>query len=313
MRRLCAVVLMLMVAGGLAGRGMATADHGTITISPPLKQMTFGPGLLQSNDDIQLTNTTNSDFQASVKVVDFNTLDNYGGITFQQAGTPLAKYGLANWMSLPNGNSVTVPKGQSITVPVVVQNRPDLTPGGHYGAVVIRAASSNGAAGTVGFNQELVSLVFLKKLGGDISGLDLQSLSAPKGFSIPTTVSATFKSTGNVYVVPRGYITITDPSGKVVAKGTINTDSEFIIQGTSRQLVTIMQPMADAKLVGTYKITAYYRYDGQNTFSQKSIYFKHGSLPKVVIYIVILTVVILLLVLYSIHRKAIKTHRRIYQ
>ena len=308
----------MVLIGLLAPVAVSAADNslsgptqpGTITVSPAIKELTFGPGILNSTVDVVVTNSTSHPFSGTLRLVDFKALDQYGGITLGQAGVPLDQYGLANWMTVPGGPNVNLAAGQSIHLPVLVQNRDDLTPGGHYGAVVLSAGSGT-TNNNISFNQQLTALIFLKKLGGDRSGLELESIT-PKESDVPSSVALRFKSTGNVFVLPRGYVTVTDPAGKLVAKGIINPDSAFVLQGTSRVLITIMQPVADAKLVGTYKITAYYRYVGQNNFSQKSIYFQHGALPKFVIYIVVLTVVILLISLYLIHQKAIRNHRRMF-
>lgn len=269
--------LVLVICCAMGSQASAVGKGG-ITISPALKEVMIGSGLLTANTDVSITNNTDQTLNATIKVVDFKALDEFGGVSLGQAGAPVTKYGLANWLSVPSGNNLTLAKGQATDLKIIVDNRADLTPGGHYGAVVVTASSANSPTGNkINFKQELVSLLFLKKLGGEHYGLDLLSLTNKSGpGAIPETINARFRSTGNVHVVPRGFINVTDPKGKLVAKGVINPESTIILPGTERQLTTLMQPVADSSRTGKYKITAYYRYDGQAAFTTKSIYFNHG-------------------------------------
>ncbi len=271
---LCASPLIIVAAAP----GQPAAGKGGITISPPLKEVVISSGLITANTDVGISNNTDQTLNATIKVVDFKALDEFGGVSLGQVGAPVSKYGLANWMTLPRGNSLILTKGQSTDIKIDIDNRADLTPGGHYGAVVVTASSPNSPTGNkINFKQELVSLLFLKKLGGEHYGLELKSIINSAGSSIPTSVATRFRSTGNVHVVPRGYVNVTDPAGKLVAKGIINTESTIILPGSERQLTTLLQPVADSSRAGKYKLTAYYRYDGRAQFSSKSIYFNHGK------------------------------------
>ena len=260
---------------------------GGITISPTLKELVLSSGLVEARTTIVLTNSTGRDLTANIRTVDFDTLSQSGGVSFGQAGLPLTKYALANWMVLPGGNQVALPNGQSVQVPLKVENRSDLAPGGHYGAVVVTASTSAGASSNnVNFKQELVSLLFVKKLGGEQYGLQLQSLSADERGARPNTATLRFRSTGNVHVVPRGYVTVADLRGKIVAKGVINPESTLILPGTARQFVTQLQPIANSKIPGRFAVTAYYRLEGQNQFSSKSIYIYAWRWPLTLLIIV---------------------------
>jgi hypothetical protein len=249
-----------------------------LTVSPPLKEITLGPGLIETATDVTIQNNTSQSVRAHLQLVDLKSLGIYGGTTLDKAGLT-DKYDLANWMTLPGGDTVVITSGQTMKVKVNITNRSDLSPGGHYGAVVITSSSADsGVKSDVNISQQLVSLMFIKKLGGEVYGLQLEPFSySYKGSAIPDQVTTSFKSTGNVHVVPRGFIDITDPVGKVVAKGILNPDSNIILPGSTRQIVTLMQPVASVNKSGRYKITVHYRYDGQQDFTTQAIYFTHGN------------------------------------
>lgn len=251
---------------------------GGLTISPSLKELIIGPGLLEAKTTISVRNDTGKDLMATIRLVDFESLDEFGGVSLGQVGAAPSAYSLAKWMSLPNGESVRLPNNQTIEIPVAIRNDDDLSPGGHYGAAIVSVVNDEATvANEVSFKQELASLLFVKKTGGETYGIVLETIEPKNLPDIPASVTLKFKSTGNVHVIPRGYIEITDPRGNLIAKGIINPESTLVLPDKSRQFVTIMQPVAEAKLKGEYKITAYYRYDGMKDFEAKSITFKRGT------------------------------------
>lgn len=310
------LIVTLLLAGtppvSAANQPVKPPSTGGITISPTLKELVISSGLVEARTTIVLTNHTGRDLSAIIRVVDFSALNESGGVSFGEVGRPVGKYALANWMVLPAGSQVALPNDQSTAVPLNVENRSDLAPGGHYGAVVVTASTSAGATANVNFKQELVSLVFVKKLGGEQYGLQLQSLTADERNAMPNAVTIRFASTGNVHVVPRGYVTVADLQGKVVAKGLINPESTLVLPGTARQFVTLLQPIASSKIAGRYTVTAYYRYEGQNQFSSKSIYIYAWRWPLTLLVFVVITIVALTLLLRRspwIRRKNGRGHR----
>jgi hypothetical protein len=269
------LAVSLCFAGILTDNTPAYAVNG-LTVSPPLKEVTLGPGLIETATYVTLQNNTSQSIRAHLQLADLRALGEYGGTSLDKAGLS-DKYDLADWMTLPSGDTVIIASGETLRVKVDIANRSDLAPGGHYGAVVITSSSDNSVKSDVNINQQLVSLLFIKKLGGEVYGLQLESQDYKKTSGIPQEVTTRFKGTGNVHVIPRGYIEVTDPVGKVVAKGIINEDSNIVLPDKSRQFVSLMNPIAAADRSGRYKVTVYYRYDGQKDFSSQTTYFDHGT------------------------------------
>ncbi len=163
------------------------------------------------------------------------------------------------------------------TIPVVVSNRSDLAPGGHYGAVVISATSAaTNSSNNVGFRQELVSLVFVKKLGGEQYGLKLTNTKPDNASPVPRTVTLTFRGTGNVDSVPRGFVQLTDSRDKVLAKGIINPESTIVLPNGERQFKVNMQYVANSKVPGNKTLTTYYRPEGVSQFTVSTLQLSNG-------------------------------------
>jgi len=272
-KRLLGVLTTGAIICGAALPTPALAATGGITMSPAIKELTISSGLVEAHSAVTLTNHTKQNVVIQTRVVDLSDISQGGGLVFGQNSLALAKYGLANWMVLPGGNQAALASGATVNIPVVVQNRSDLAPGGHYGAVVM-TASSGVSGNSVGFKQELVSLVLVKKLGGEQYGLKLESIK-PDSDTSQNIVTLKFRGTGNVHVVPRGVVQLTDARDKLLAKGIINPESTIVLPGGSRQFVTIMKPVASSNAPGRHKLTVYYRPEGRAEFESKMIYLSN--------------------------------------
>ena len=287
------------------GQSVATG----ITISPSQKNLTLNSGLILANTSVTVTNNSGTRLIGTVRLLDVDVQNASIGL-FIAPSASNDQYALANWMTLPNGNTVNIADKQTITIPVQVDNRADLAPGGHYGAVVVAfgdPATIISSETKASFKEQLVSLLFVSKKGGERLGLDLLSLSTLHTHSLPDAVILNFKNTGNVHVVPYGYVTLATPSGKIVAKGTINTESTSILPGNSKLLETKLQSVATVSDSSSYKLTAHYRYDDQTTFNTKSIYIDyHRGINKLLITAIPLGLIIfvfIMLIVKQRHRK----------
>ena len=312
--RLCVGLLIVCTALGAHAAAAVTTSASVpsaaqtgITITPSQKELVVSSGLVTATTQIQVTNRTGKDLNAVVGLVDLKSLDESRGVSLSKPGVASSKYGLANWMSLPNGNRLALPNGKPVTFTVEVSNRADLSPGGHYGAAIISFGGNDGA-GTIGattFSQELVSLLLVTKLGGEDYGLQLRSLHAAPAFNgtSPTLATTSFNNIGNVHVVPRGYITLTNRQGRVLAKGIINPESRLILPGSSKTVQTSLQSFAPIAS-GRYMLTAHYRYEGQKDYQTVSVTITHVTPLLIGGTLAIITgVTVLLVLLYRLRTK----------
>lgn len=282
-------VLITLIATPTMAAAASKAEHG-ITISPVQKELVVSSGLVEATTNVMLTNNTGKNLVGTIRLLDFKTLNETSGLLFSQAGVGTSKYGLANWMTLPNGEIVNVLNGKTTTIPVHITNRADLAPGGHYGAVVITLGTAGQTGNTqASFKQELVSLILVKKLGGEDYGLLLDSMVANRGKDLPEMVTLRFRAAGNTHVTPRGYVTVSNSRGTVLAKGIINTESTALLPGTSRRLTTLLQPISSSHASGRLKVTAYYRNDEQTNYTEKTIYLDSSSWLNIAIAAAVLT------------------------
>lgn len=269
-----AAVFFIILAAALIGAAKAGAAANPaqgklpagVTISPAFQQASVAAGEQQHPVVFKITNNESSAKTFDLSVQDFNTLGETGGLFFAGANpTELQKkYGLAKWLSLPQ-TSITIQPKQTATVQAMILNLPDLAPGGHYGALMLRQQSAGQSAGAnkVAVHPIASSLLFVTKIGGDTHKLSLASVSFSRTlFSLPGSVQLRFHNDGNTHLVPRGTVYIKTAGGKLVSKGIINEDSAIILPETYRQYVVNLQNAGGLSVSGKYQLHADFRFDG---------------------------------------------------
>ena len=305
---LVALIVAVAALGSLPAHAAPSALPVGITISPSLKDITINPGLIKANTTVTITNNSGSRLIGTIRLLDIDTSQSTGFSFLDNVAGASAQYNLANYLSLPNGDVLNLASGQSVTIPVVIDNRTDLAPGGHYGAVVVGFGSPSpaGVSAKADFKQQLASLLFVRKRGGERYGLELNELRLLPANEIPSTVVLKFHNSGNVHVAPLGYITVADQKGKVVSKGIINTDATLLLPGRDKLLETTMQATNKHPAAGRYTVTAHYRYDEAGAFTTKSVQFSYKGGPNLFIVAAFVSLglgLLLLIILLKIRRQ----------
>ncbi len=271
------VILAVPVAGPAVSAAAAPAKKGPggITLSPALSEIVLTPGQPEASFDFAVTNNTDRPYEFALSIVDFGSLDESGGVLFvgRADKTVEYKYGLSNWAAFQQDRIVVEPRSTA-KVPVTVNNRESLSPGGHYGALLVTPTEEGGDS-KVQINQVASSLIFLKKQGGERYDLSLRSFNVQRQFAaVPDTVDLRFQNAGNVHAIPRGTVTLTDPLGRVVKKGYINQQSAMVLPESFRQMRVPLEGLVGSLVPGTYKGIITYRPDGQETIrTQEFTYF----------------------------------------
>jgi hypothetical protein len=270
-------LLVIGIASGLlAGVIPASALAATktekatvITVSPASQQISLG-NEDQHEFEFKITNNRLTPQTLQLTTADFNALEDSGGLIF--IGTNPTeiqkKYGLAHWISLPQ-TSVTIPRGQTAVLKAQILNLPDLTPGGHYGAIMVKDASGKLISGqnNIGLSPISSILLFVNKTGGDIHSLRLTVVTTSHNpFNLPGSVNLRFYNSGNTHLIPRGVVSLTSPSGKLVRRGVINQSSSLVLPEDFRVFPVSLSKISSAYLPGKYKLTVAFRYDGTDQF-----------------------------------------------
>lgn len=262
---LAALLALLLPAGTAeAASGLPAKRPGGITIAPAFQDVTIAADQASASYQFSITNNTSDPLELSLSAVDFGSLDESGGVLFSGDSRKSLdyRYGLAQYVTLERDRLVVDPK-KTEKVQLTVTNKESLSPGGHYGAILVSPTPGGGRSTKVEVNQVLSSLLFVRKQGGEIYELALRDITtAGNLFTAPENVELRFQNSGNVHVVPRGILTVTDPRGRVVKRGFINTGSGIVLPETFRRLNAPLESSATSWMPGKYKLTVSYRYDG---------------------------------------------------
>lgn len=252
---------------------------------------------------LTVENTTDIPAIFRITVLDFGALDESGGVAFLGASDPERKYGLASWINLEKDALVLNP-GEKQNIRVAVENKESLSPGGHYAAIYLKMepdkTPSGESSSAVAFNPSFASLVFARKIGGETYGLEFKGRELQKRFfRNPSGTKLRFQNTGNVHIVPRGIVKITDPFGREVLRGIINPESAIILPETFRVFPVSLKKTAPILFPGPYAVSVEHRYDGKDDFAVQK--FKFNFIP--VSFAVIILAIIGILAAYVRFRK----------
>jgi hypothetical protein len=301
-----AITIAIAIAGGIfwAPKGSASAPTipaatPGITLSPAVVQTEIASTESEHQINFQITNNKPAAQDINISAADFNTLDESGGLVF--VGTNPSKlqkkYGLASWISLPQLSITLAPK-QTATITAIISNQGSLSPGGHYGALMLSLndASRPGGSNKVAVHPIASSLLFVNKVGGDTHKLRLTDVNSSHSiFKLPSSTELRFYNDGNTHLIPRGTVEVTDPRGKIVAKGIINENSNLILPETYRRFSVPLNKISSPALPGKYKITVNFRFDGYDQFRSYQT-SRFLLTPPLLVSIFIITIIIALLV-----------------
>lgn len=255
----------------------AASDQRGLTVSPAFQEITLASEEKEKTFSVFVTNDTAGSVILRLSVLDFGSLDESGGVAFLGASNDLEKkYALASWMR-PEKDVIILASGETKDIRITIENRDSLGPGGHYGALTFQTEDDTALDGTssmIAVNQLFSMLVFVKKVGGEIYDLDLTNQEyASMMVRFQDIIRLRFQNSGNVHLVPRGVITITDPLGRSVAKGIVNQESAIILPETFRVYPVRLTQMATSFIPGRYTMETAYRYDGKDGFITTSLRF----------------------------------------
>ncbi len=294
MRRWLFVAFTVVIALCVV-KNNAFAAEG-VTISPPFQNITITKDQQTADFSYSVTNNDPSQTKTfTLSTSDFGSLDESGGVAFL-ASTPgqIRPHGLVNWLTLSD-STVTLRPGEVKTMRASINNQPSLTPGGHYGAILLGEQPTAAASKDKVIVQSVLStLLFVNKIGGEKYDLKLDSVQPATDWWQTLSLKARFHNKGNIDVVPRGVIRLLDPRGREVARAAINEESSRILPDSFRRFTVPLMTTRRISAPGKYQLVVQYRYDGRDNFTtyKTSLYYiPRGALILLAAIILGLTVV----------------------
>jgi len=238
-----------------------------MTLEPALQEVVI-ENEPRATASIVLENTASVEQRFNIRLVDFGSLDESGGVAFLGSGDP-REYDVAKWMEVPVTDILVAPNSKT-RLDVIIKNDDTLSPGGHYGAVLFENNTPDNNTDEkprIAVRQVFSALIYLRKVGGEVFSFHLENKEYRKDFwRLPEIMSIRFANEGNVHVVPRGTVRISDPLGRTVRKATINESSGLVLPNTKRVFEERFVSISSAWIPGHYSVRTDYRYDGKDSF-----------------------------------------------
>ena len=230
--RVRAVIAALVVLTLVPCTQVLHADDSlSVTVTPPLFQLTIGPGEKWAST-IKIVNNNSYDVTYYAQVMNFQADGENGSSKF----TPIIdetpedrSMSLAQWIQI-SSDGIPVASHTSRDVPFTVDIPEGAEPGGHYAAILIGTQPPATTGGnTMKVSSYVSSLLFVRIKGDVLESGRIREFSTDKALYQTPTANFTvrFENTGNTHLQPQGDIEIFNMWGKERGKLDINQKSNF--------------------------------------------------------------------------------------
>lgn len=258
MKKIIGILMIILMAP------IGVWAKGGVSVSPTYREIIIDKEKSSDSFMIEIANNENMDLTFLLSVSDFGGLDESGGIAFLGEN----KFSLASWIELST-KEIVVPAGGREMFEVTIRDRESLSAGGHYGAVLMTPRLTDGVKGEMTLKQSFTSLIFVKKIGGEINSWSFKSLDSNKNWwNIPKEVNFRLLNDGNVHLVARGRLKIVDGFNREIASGTLNSESAFILPSTIRKYKVELTFKNIFLWPGKYRLIANYHYEGSEDWRE---------------------------------------------
>lgn len=238
-RRPCFLVfLFLSLFNQFTQKSFAENKNFSIGVEPALVEVVLEePG---EEKKVELTYLNSSDQPLGLEIfpIDFKQQDKTGLVEFLGREAGSYSYSLSSFLSFESAR-IDLEAGEKRKFLVSVKNRPDLSPGGHYAAVVARLIDTSEKSSSAKVTPSISALILVRKTGGERFNLSLIEVGWPKNpvvFGYPRVITLLFQNEGNVHLVPYGRLEIFDLFGRQLYKGVINTSSLRVFPSSRRYI-----------------------------------------------------------------------------
>ncbi len=290
---LLAVAVIWVAVQTVAGRPVS-AVQGT-TVSPGFIRSSLADGQNQQDETVSVRNDYDQALDYTARISGESQVNGQMVPSNQSADSQLVKA-----ISLTPG-SFNLSPGNSINVKLTINNSPDLSPGGHYAALVIAQGSGN--AKIVGLQGAVSVSIYVVKEGGAVRSITV-AVPGVNGLrlSLPEFIDLTFHNTGNVDVVPRGAALISAGNpNNVFRKAVINDGSIPVFTGNDLKVRSKYTELKPIRWPGHYYLTLNYRYDGSD--DTRTVKYSFWYIPAITLLYLLIIIVLLILVVRWLKRR----------
>lgn len=298
-------ILYLVTSLALLAPTVHAAEESlSVTVTPPLFQLTIGPGESWTSS-IKVVNNNSYDVTYYATPMDFEASGEQGKGTF----IPLVRDGvsdggvtLGEWIEMSN-EPVTVPRGTSGEIPFTIHVPQNAAPGGHYAALLVgtRPGDEVLSGPSMKVSSFVSSLLFVR-IKGDVveDGRIREFRTESMLYETPSAkFSLRFENMGNTHLRPQGDITIFNMWGKERGTVAINAANNFgnVLPGSIRKFEFLWDAESSVFDIGRYSaiVTLAYGQDNKMTVTGTTYFWVvplvpvSGTLATIILFILLLS------------------------
>lgn len=304
-RIFAALVLIGLVAFGVAASAQSSGGGQGLEISPPLVELKADPGKTVTAT-IRVRNVTQETLVTKAQVNDFVAEGEDGTPKLLLDGSEESPYSIKSWIeAIPQ---VTLKKGEQKPIKITMNVPDSAGPGGHFGVVRFTGTPPDLEDTGVSLSASVGSLLLVNVSGDTRESAEIEEMFVSHngergGFFEygPLTLTERIQNTGNVYFKPSGTVRVTNMLGKEVTTYQLNEQGGNILPGSIRRFD---QSLDKKLLLGKYTVQADIVYGSNNTILTSSTSF--WVIPYKLIALVVMAVVILVFLIRRYNRYIVK-------
>lgn len=291
-------VLVMWIAGSVPAFAQETLS---VTITPPLFQLTVGPGESWTSS-IKVVNNNSYAVTYAPEVVDFESQGEGGQGKFVPliesfANEPKRTDSLGTWIELSK-DPITIEAGESAQIPFTVRVPENADPGGHYAAIMVGPYQGNDteAGSHMKVSSFVTSLLFVKIKGDIVESGRIREFGTEKQLYQKPEANflLRFENTGNTHLRPQGSITLYNMWGKERGQVLINEKSNFgnVLPRSIRKFEFSWTGSENIFDIGRYSaiVTLAYGDDGKQNTSATTYFWVIPMVPAAITIAVILLI-----------------------
>lgn len=268
------------------------ANEGTlsVTVTPPLFQLTIGPGESWSSM-LKIVNNNSYDVTYYASPIDFEADGEQGKGRFMplvedRNSSTSAKATLGYWIDI-SSDPIVIPRGTSGEIPFTVTIPENASPGGHYAAILVgtKPGEEEISGPMMRISSFVSSLLFVRIKGEIVERARIREfLSTKRLYETPQAdFLLRFENTGNTHLKPRGDIVLYNMWGKERGKVAINQVNNFgnVLPGTIRKFEFSWRGTGNMLDIGRYSavVTLAYGEDDKQNVSATTYFWVVPLVP----------------------------------
>lgn len=253
----CIFIFLTVVLFGVSSVKAASG----ITVSPALINTSIEKNQIEVKERILIKNNENYPVVIKTEIGPVDLSD--GSIKYLNSVDDVLNQAIYFEQSV-----IEVMAGESSYVDIII--KPGLlNPGGNYAVAYLQQTASQS---NLGLSTKVAVNLFITREDGAERQLTVESIGFDRFlFDQPKSATINFKNEGNVAIIPRGVLTISDADLKnIAAKAVINQESLTMYPNRGLSLETIFK-VKNSWLPKRQYLTAQYRYDGSHEIKSETI------------------------------------------